>query len=271
MSRFHYMSDLHIEFAMPKAMLFTGENLILAGDITCLRCLNPVMNDAGNRKMRDRTLKFFEIAQENFKRVFYLTGNHESYNFNIGLEDTYIKKYLPGVIHLKNTTYELDDKTVIFGGTLWTDMDKRNPITMGAIMRGMNDFRLIYTGVGDDHTPKIFRPEDAADRFDVTMAALKEALEKHKDKNVIVATHHAPIRKGINSNHVSDTMMNHGYHTDLEQFIMDHPQIKYWVFGHTHIQDKFTIGETQVVSNARGYEGYESCADQFVANTYFDL
>lgn len=269
--RFHYMSDLHIEFGMSKPMLFEGENLILAGDITVLRCLNPNMNDAGNRKTRDRTLKFFEIMQENFKNVFYLTGNHESYNFNIQLEADYIAKYLPGVIHVNNSVHEIDKDTVLMGGTLWTDMDKGNGITMRTIARGMNDFKIIFKGVDDNRNTVIWTPQDARERHTETMKFLTEQLEIHKDKKVVVATHHAPLMKGINPEHVRDTIINHGYFTDLEKFINNHPQIKTWVFGHTHIQEKFRIGETDVVSNARGYEGYEVSADHFNPNTWFEV
>lgn len=263
--KFHYMSDLHLEFGMSKPMLVEGENLILAGDITCLRCLNPVMNDAGNRKLRDRTLLFFAHMLENFKRVFYLTGNHESYNFNIDLEAQYIEKYLPGVIHLNNNSYELDDETVIMGGTLWTDMNNHNPIDMNAIGYGMNDFRLIYTGEAGT-----FTPEHAYQKHLVTKQFLTDELEKYKNKKVVVATHHAPTSKGVNPFH-SGNAIDHGYYSDLEQFIMDREQIKYWVFGHTHIQKQIEIDKTKVVSNAKGYDGYEDSARTFNPNRSFKV
>lgn len=259
MNKFHYVSDLHLEFEMPRPTFFsfTGDNLILAGDITVLRSLNPYMTDAGNRKIRDRTLKFFEFVQENFKKVFYLTGNHESYNFRIDLEKEYIEKFLPGVIHVDDSVHEIDENTVLMGGTLWTDMNKGDPSTIQNVGRGMNDFRIIYKGEDD-----IWTPEDAIVYHNRTMKFLTENLEKYKDKNVIVATHHSPTGKGVNPIH-SGNSIDHGYYTNLEQFIIDRPQIKYWVFGHTHIRTELDIGSTKVVSNARGYEGYEHSAFVF--------
>lgn len=270
-NKFHYMSDLHLEFGMSKPMLFEGDNLILAGDITVLRCLNPLMNDAGNRKTRDRTLLFFQHALQNFKRVFYVTGNHESYNFNIQLEAEYIKKYLPGVIHVNNSVHEIDENTVLMGGTLWTDMDNSNPLSMRAIARGMNDFKIIYNGIDDNLNPVIWHPRDAVEKFNTTLAFLRDQLDVHRNKKVVVVTHHSPTQKGINPDHVRDIIINHGYYTDLEKFIADHPQIHTWVFGHTHIQNKFLIGETNVVSNARGYEGYEATAIWFNPDTWFEV
>lgn len=252
---------------MGKPMLIQGENLILAGDITVLRCLNPYMTDSGNKKTRDRTELFFKNMLENFKRVFYLTGNHESYNFNIQLEREYIAKYLPDVIHLDDSVYEFDDgETVLLGGTLWTDMDGGNENTMRAVEYGMNDFRIIYHGQDDVWTARLAREKHLK-----TMEFLRENLEKYKDKKVVVATHHAPTPRLINIEHTKSGAINHGYYTDLEEFIREHPQIKYWIAGHTHRQDQFPIGETMVVSNAKGYEGYERSAETFNPDTYFDL
>jgi predicted phosphodiesterase len=258
------MSDLHIEFAMPKSMLFEGENLILAGDITCLRALNPTKTDSGNRKLRDRTHTFFRTVQENFKRVFYVTGNHESYDFDVDLEAEYIAKYLPGVIHLNDSTYNIDDNTVIMGGTLWTDMNDNDDYSHYMVGRGMNDFRLIEKSGGR------FSTLDAYNKHMATKSFLTKALEENKDKNVIVVTHHAPTYKGINPVHTGSAL-NAGYASNLEDFILDRPQIKYFVFGHTHIQKTFQIGDTWLVSNARGYEGYESSATTFKADTWFEV
>lgn len=259
MNKFHYCSDLHLEFGMvhPTFVGMTGDNLILAGDITVLRCLNPSLTDKNNKKTRDRTLKFFEFVQENFKKVYYLTGNHESYGFRIDLEKEYIEKYLPGIIHVNNSVHEIDENTVLMGGTLWTNMNNRNAHTLASVGNGMNDFRIIYKGKDD-----IWTPEDAADAFDTTFKFLDDSLEKYKDKNVIVATHHSPTGKGVNPIH-SGNSIDHGYYSNLEQYIIDHPQIKYWVFGHTHIRTELEFGSTKVVSNARGYDGYEESAKAF--------
>jgi hypothetical protein len=43
----------------------------------------------------------------------------------------------------------------------------------------------------------------------------------------------------------------------LSEFILDRPQIKLWTHGHVHNVNDYMIGDTRVVSNPRGYEGYE--------------
>ena len=49
--------------------------------------------------------------------------------------------------------------------------------------------------------------------------------------------------------------MNGAFVSNLDEFIMDHPQIKLWTHGHVHNVFDYTIGETRVVCNPRGYPG----------------
>jgi predicted phosphohydrolase len=261
------MSDIHLEFGMNKFMPIEGENLILAGDITCLRCLHPTKMDADNRKLRDRTELFFKNAVENFNNVFYVTGNHESYGFTINREADYIREFLPSkVIHLNDSYHVLDDETVVMGGTLWTDMDNSDPMKMMLVEMYMNDFRYIYT---DDKHKIEFTAANAVFRHKTTKQFLADALEKFKDKKVIVVSHHAPTYQGINREHSSN--LDPGYASNMENFILDNPNIKAWVFGHTHIQTKFQIGETMLYSNAQGYIGYENTAKTFNPDTWFEV
>jgi hypothetical protein len=51
---------------------------------------------------------------------------------------------------------------------------------------------------------------------------------------------------------------------------MDHPQIKLWTHGHTHHKFDYMIGETRIVCNPRGYEGYEDSAIDFKLQ-YLDI
>jgi len=57
--------------------------------------------------------------------------------------------------------------------------------------------------------------------------------------------------------------MNGGFSSDLSEFIMDRPQIKYWQHGHHHNESDYMLGETRVVCNPRGYIRYEQRAKEF--------
>jgi len=62
---------------------------------------------------------------------------------------------------------------------------------------------------------------------------------------------------------VHDTLMNGAYSSSLDDFIVDHPQIKLWTHGHTHEDFDYMVGSTRIVCNPRGYDGYEDRADSF--------
>ena len=61
--------------------------------------------------------------------------------------------------------------------------------------------------------------------------------------------------------------MNGAYSSDLNDFILDNPQIKYWTHGHTHEPFDYMIGNTRVLANPRGYINYEDRADNFKLKT----
>ena len=65
-------------------------------------------------------------------------------------------------------------------------------------------------------------------------------------------THHAPSVEGTPSRvrHIGDAL-SASYYSDLDRFIEMHPNIRYWVFGHTHVRRVFDISQCRVMSNAR--------------------
>jgi hypothetical protein len=57
--------------------------------------------------------------------------------------------------------------------------------------------------------------------------------------------------------------MNGGYHSELSEFILDHPEIVLWTHGHMHDPFDYNIGTNRVVCNPRGYKGADPQADVF--------
>jgi hypothetical protein len=180
-------------------------------------------------------------------------GNHEFYNgkFYAGIE--YMReecaKY-PNVYMLEQDTKIIDD-VVFVGGTLWTNMNKRDPLTMHAIEGMMNDFRIIRN---DARNYACMSALDVAIRHDKTLAYIEHMVHVHKNKKCVVVGHHSPSFQSCHPTYANEHLMNGGYHSDLSEFIMDHPQIVLWTHGHTHHPFDYTIGETRVVCNPRGYE-----------------
>lgn len=248
--KFFYASDIHLEFNdLPDEDIPRGNNMILAGDIFTI----PQLSRDNHRQ---RVLTFLENVSKKFDRVFFLTGNHEFYGAKID-DDQNLSEVLPkNFIHLyRGSSYDLDENTVIVGGTLWTDMKGADPGIMSLVGRGMNDFHYIYKPAGPaSGRYSVFSTSDAVEIFRETFARIEKLVRDNSSKNIIVATHHAPSLKGVSNRYGSvNNPINFGYYTQLDAFIKANPQIKYWVHGHTHCQHKKKIGSTVLLSNARGY------------------
>ena len=54
------------------------------------------------------------------------------------------------------------------------------------------------------------------------------------------------------------TTMNGAFVSNLDEFILDHPQIALWSHGHTHHCFDYTVGDTRIVCNPLGYPGERS-------------
>ena len=65
--------------------------------------------------------------------------------------------------------------------------------------------------------------------------------------------YHAPSFKSKHPRYKDSDPLNFSYYSALDLLIMDHPQIKVWVHGHTHESHDYKIGETRILCNPRGY------------------
>lgn len=263
--KIHYCSDLHLEFSDVRRPLPKGEVMILAGDITLACCLNP-SNEAlfeQGKAIRERTLIFIDQITRRFDRVFYLTGNHEHYQHDITTSVTVLRDALRGVEILDDDVADLGGGVLLVGGTLWTDMNRDSPQSHVMVSNMMNDFRLIRNG------KRIFTTHDAVDRHKITMERIKLAATENPSKQIVVATHHAPSLKGVNPRH-QGSAANPGYASDLTDFIKSHKSIKHWIFGHTHLQSEFKIGQCVLHTNAQGYP-HESSFDTFDMDRNFEV
>lgn len=262
--KFHLMSDLHLEFADLK--LPGGEVLLLSGDITCANYLRADRTDKNARKLNDRCKAFFFEECAKYKSVYYVMGNHEHYT---GVwEDTQseLKKFLEGsnVVLLEKEWTNLGNDTFLWGATLWTDLNKNNSIAVHAAKYGMNDYRWISkyrppTGAYGKLTGKTLGtldPQETMLDHTYALAGLNTFLEQtgQPDKKVIVMTHMAPCHKSSKAEkYGSNNPLNYAYYSELSELVLNNPQIKVWVHGHTHDTHDYMIGDTRVLCNPRGY------------------
>jgi hypothetical protein len=263
------MSDLHLEYGAMTKTLPKGDILVLAGDITLAKAFLPVSDDWGLAKdIRINTHALFEQARENFSRVFYLFGNHEPYGANISHLKAVLTPYVKGATILEDEHVEIDKDTILFGGSLWTDFDKKTPSIMKQIQDGLNDYRLIT--IQDRNKKRTFTPSDAYRFHFKTRKELSLVAKTNSDKRIVVATHHAPSIKGVNPDYLGSDL-NHGFFSNLEPFIKKLPNVTHWIHGHTHIQTTYDIHHCKVFSNARGYCMREASDRTFETNRFFEV
>lgn len=241
-------SDVHLEFG--PISLENNEKadvLILSGDI----CVAT--------KFGKTSSSFFKECSERFSKVLYVMGNHEHYDGDFQLTEKILREELEDYknIHLlENESIEIGEY-VFVGATLWTDMNKNDPITLHHVKRRMNDFVTVRNGHGF-----VLSPEFVYNEHCKTMEYFRNVVSDNTKKYVIVG-HHAPSKQSIKPRYRGDFLTNGAYSSDLSEFILDHPQIKLWTHGHTHDIFDYKIGETRVLCNPRGYANYEKCADYF--------
>jgi len=271
-------SDLHLEFGT--ISLENTENadvLILSGDICVAKDLmNKDNNDILDRFGRSEAWHtFFQECSDRFPHVLYVMGNHEHYHgdFLNTIGDLRSRlNYLRNLHILDKEQIAIRD-TIFIGGTLWTDMNNQDPITLLHMKGMMNDFRCVKNGnrvtIFKDEDGKFhkresrFTPEDTVEDHKEMLAYIRMMVEGKWDQKFVVVGHHAPSKLSTHPRYQKEEIMNGGYSSDLSEFIMDHPQIKLWTHGHTHEDFDYMIGSTRIVCNPRGYDGHENRADEF--------
>jgi predicted phosphodiesterase len=243
------VSDLHLEFSDYNVKNDDGcDVLILSGDIMVAEKVLKPESEYGIR-FRD----FLKRVSFQFPHVIYVAGNHEFYGgywvkslnelrMACGVHDN--------VYFLEREIKKIDDVTFI-GGTLWTDMNKFDPITLHAVRDMMNDYRSIRN---DQAGYTNLKPADTCQRHKLTLDYIKSVVAERPDEKFVVVGHHSPSFQSVHEQYKGEFLMNGAYHSSLEEFIIDRPQIKLWTHGHTHHPFDYQIGETRIVCNPRGYE-----------------
>ena len=305
-------SDLHLEFGdINLQNTDNADVLILGGDICVADDIGkPDPNNFMEGAKSNRITDFFKRCSFQFPHVIFIMGNHEHYHGDFATSGNKLKSLLESnmlsnVYLLDKETKKIDDVTFV-GGTLWTDMNKEDSLTMFHVSRRMNDFQCVKNGVrmvtrtvpiyelNPDYTPdgknggkysqneagfyikigekkkqevSTFSPEDAVVDHRKMVDYIQTVIEGKFDQKFVVVGHHAPSRLSTHPRYKHDTLMNGAYSSSLDDFIVDHPQIKLWTHGHTHEDFDYMLGSTRVVCNPRGYIKYEDRADKFELKT----
>ena len=248
--------------------------------------------------------------QANVHNGMFIVGNHDPAYNDLGWTIKKQKEYLAEKFPIDSSVTFMDEQVgvmsklipgtnvLVIGSTLYTDYqyvgdfleraladgnarrreNGEKEITaldcnMAAASRGLNDFRWAHVeDEFDDRGLKqrYLRPDDYKKWFDVTFNKIDQLVQENKNKDIIVMTHHCPSPKCISERYVNNSM-NASYVSDLEQFIVDNPNIRAWVCGHVHSVTNTTVGDKGqiLLCNPRGYER-DMENQNWTPNTFID-
>lgn len=234
--KLYVISDVHLEHAPFDPLSGGYDAVVLAGDI-----------GVGTKGL--------DWIQQQFDKdvpIIYVAGNHEFYGLEYGDTLTQIRE----LASRSDNIYFLDRQSAVINGvrflgtTLWTDfnMSGNAANAMIAARSYMNDFRIIRDR---NSLNGIFSPVQAKAIHFENVKWLSNQLQKPHDGKTVVVTHHAPSGHSIHPKY-DKNILNGSFASDLTDLIGQvGPQL--WVHGHTHDPFDYTIHNTRIVCNPRGY------------------
>jgi hypothetical protein len=167
-----------------------------------------------------------------------------------GLEDgKSAAAQFPNVHFLENDITVIDGVRFI-GATLWTDyrIEGHPEVAMFHARERMNDYRQIAR---QNHPWQRFVPETAYRMHQQSRLFIEESLRAERIPTVVV-THHLPHPRSIPGRFAGD-LLNAAYASDLSS-VIESGRPALWVHGHAHDGCDYTVAETRIVCNPRGYE-----------------
>lgn len=261
-------SDLHLEFG--PTTIENKDNadvLVLAGDVVPAKVLNKTYEpNSYNYEIQKRAQELFDTSSKEFETVVWVAGNHEFYG---GKWNSTLDTLRDWTVDHYSNLYFLEDNHItvdgvnFYGCSLWTSQNNLDPLTMQHIEWSMNDYKQITY---DGSTYRKLKSKDTIQRHQASKMLMREFLNKNNSTTVVV-THHAPSSLSRHPRYSVNDTVNWAYFSNLEEDILDFPQIALWCHGHTHEPHDYNIGNTRVVCNPRGYHNYETRSELFEPKT----
>jgi hypothetical protein len=252
--RLQIASDLHLEFYKGNAQKYKKllkpvegvDVLVLAGDI--------------GYPEDEITKEFLKWCCENWKKVFWIFGNHEYYSKGCMTMKEKEEKALQlekEILGL-NVSVPSERKELVFpgvrivGATLWSELVYKD------VVHSISDFRYIWNEEKnlsfDDYN--LFHKRDKQ--------YLEETILAHPNESIVVVTHHLPSYKMILPQ-FDESPVNEAFASHCERLI-GHENVLTWICGHSHGSNQVKIEKVSndfyMVMNSRGYPG-EACNRTF--------
>ena len=226
--KFQLMSDLHTEFhAFPLKLL---EKLTFEPDLDFLLIPGDIVVPCSQGK--DKAENVLDFLSSKARHCIFVCGNHELYHGSKEDAENILESIMPSNFHWLKNSMEIVDGIRFFGGTMWFPDSKRNYLHE----RELSDFLVI----------KDFRKWVYEEN-----RKFQDAARSFITDNTIVLTHHIPAYSTVPPIFQGDNL-NRFFVCDMTELILERkPPL--WVYGHTHLPNDSTIGNTRVVCWPYGY------------------
>ena len=223
------MSDLHFEH-LPDY----GESLLAALDPQGADAL-VLAGDILSFTLPDQALAAFDRFAKAYGTVFYVPGNHEYYRTGPQAGDALLEELqgaVAGLIVLEPGRVVEFGGHRFLGGTLWFGRHPKDNLYRIAL----NDFRLI-----EDFTPWVWEENRRCAEF----------LRRELREGDVVITHHLPSERSTPPA-FAGSPISMFFVSDQEALIAERrPAL--WMHGHTHRPCNYSLGQTRVMANPKGY------------------
>lgn len=233
--RLAVLSDLHLTVADMPAPTLDCDLVILAGDIA-----RPEQGIAWAKQFR--------------QPVIYIPGNHEFYGSSLNATCAALKQYAAGSqIHVLDQDRIQLNGVRFLGCTLWSDFRLADDAAERAkavelSLKFNRDFTRIKQ---DEDSDTLFTPAHSAELFDASVQWLEKQFAEPFAGPTVVITHHAPSPGSINPR-FAGSPLNASFVSNLEAHIQRWKPVL-WIHGHLHDSYDYTVGNTRVLCNPRGY------------------
>ena len=252
--KFRIISDLHVDINKKYYSKFKfdpNSYYLIAGDI------------AGGRHKAEEFLHY-HMSIGKLTNGIFIEGNHMGYDLDWNEHDNtkeacyaYLAEQFPltsNVSFMENNFKEIPDTDIIIVGcTLYTDYKAfgNQELGMRIGVTYLNDFRYVhtYSNLGGD---RLVTPVDYLDRHEKSLQFIDEMCKSNPTSRIIVVTHHGPSKQSLSTEYATD-LLSSSYVSNLEDFIISHPNIKVWCHGHCHRKFDYYIGQCRVLCNPFGY------------------
>jgi predicted phosphodiesterase len=229
------LSDMHHEHH--KDYLSGGYISTLPNDVDVL----VLAGDIGSKHILPSVLRQY---CDKFKEVVYVAGNHCHWDNSVqGLASMMTTITNSNFHWLHNSSWTYNNQ-VFHGTTLWFDELSQATLQLTSV-------RTKKYKAGTVHWPDFEFVEGGSTVIYEEFKKAKEYLIQNVKEGDIVVTHHMPSYKCVSPKYFGDPY-NPFFVGDVEEVIINNKP-KLWLYGHTHIPNDFTLQDTRLIVNCRGY------------------